>query len=66
MASEDAHCLFVSKPTGYELLVREGAPPAVGAMVELDGQGRWVVNRIGQSPLPQDRRPCAYLLPATS
>jgi hypothetical protein len=25
-----------------------------------------VVNRIGQSPLPQDRRPCAYLLPTTS
>ena len=53
-------------PTGYELVQREGEPPPVGSIVELDGQGRWVVNRIGQSPLPQDRRPCAYLLPTTS
>jgi hypothetical protein len=66
MASESGHCLFVSKPTGYELLNREGEPPAVGSVVELEGQGHWVVNRISSSPLPQDRRPCAYLLPATS
>ena len=66
MAAEPSHCLFVSKPTGYELVEREGEPPPVGSIVELDGQGRWVVNRIGQSPLPQDRRPCAYLLPTTS
>jgi hypothetical protein len=66
VAAESGHCLFVSKPTGYELVVREGEPPSVGSVVELDGQGKWVVNRISQSPLPQDRRPCAYLLPATS
>ena len=66
MSAEPSHCLFVSKPTGYELVDREGVPPPVGSIVELDGQGRWVVNRISQSPLPQDRRPCAYLLPATS
>ena len=66
MAAEPSHCLFVSKPTGYELVEREGEPPSVGSIVELDGQERWVVNRIGQSPLPQDRRPCAYLLPTTS
>ena len=66
MASESGHCLCVSKPTGYELLDREGEPPAVGSTVDLDGQGSWVVNRISQSPLPQDRRPCAYLLAATN
>jgi hypothetical protein len=66
VAAESGYCLFVSKPTGYELLDREGEPPSVGTVVELDGQGKWVVNRISQSPLPQDRRPCAYLLPATS
>jgi hypothetical protein len=66
MAAESGHCLFVSKPTGYELLNREGEPPAVGSIVEIEGQGRWVVNRISSSPLPQDRRPCAYLLPTTS
>jgi hypothetical protein len=66
MAPENGHCLFISKPTGYELLDREGEPPAIGSTVELDGQGSWVVNRISQSPLPQDRRPCAYLLAATN
>ena len=45
---------------------REGEPPPVGSTVELEGEGSWIVNRIAQSPLPQDRRPCAYLLPAAS
>jgi hypothetical protein len=62
-----AHLLFVSKPTGYELVTREGEPPAVGSVVELDGQeGRWFVSRVSPSPLPQDRRPCAYLQPVPS
>jgi hypothetical protein len=59
----DGHVLFVSKPTGYELIEREGEPPAVGTVVDLDGQGRWFVSRVGPSPLPQDRRLCAYLQP---
>jgi hypothetical protein len=59
----DGHVLFVSKPTGYELVEREGEPPAVGSLVDLDGQGRWFVSRVSPSPLPQDRRPCAYLQP---
>ncbi len=66
MAAEQSYCLFVSKPTGYELLNRTGEPPSVGSVVELEGQGRWVVNRVSPSPLPQDRRPCAYLLPTPS
>jgi hypothetical protein len=57
----EGHVVFVSKPTGYELVEREGEPPAVGSLVDLDGQGQWFVSRIGPSPLPQDRRPCAYL-----
>lgn len=56
------HVLFVSKPTGYELFPRDGEPPAVGSVVELDGQeGRWFVSRVSPSPLPQDKRRCAYL-----
>ena len=62
-AMADGHVLFVSKPTGYELLARQGEPPAIGAEVQLDGQeGTWFVTRIGLSPLPADKRPCAYLL----
>ena len=63
MAAEPGYCLFVSAD-GLSSR-REGEPPSIGSVVELDGQGKWVVNRIGQSPLPQDRRPCAYLLPTT-
>ena len=66
--AEAKHLLFVSKPTGYELVEREGEPPAVGSEVELDeGAGpRFVVSKIAPSPLPQDQRPCAYLQPAVS
>ena len=34
MPPESGHCLSISKPTGYELLDREGEPPAVGSTVE--------------------------------
>ena len=61
--AEGKHLLFISKPTGYELLEREGEPPAVGSEVELDeGSGaRFTVSKIAPSPLPHDDRPCAYL-----
>jgi hypothetical protein len=54
------YVLFVWKPSGYELREREGEPPAVGAEVEHDGQ-RLRVTKVGPSPLPGDRRLCAYL-----
>jgi hypothetical protein len=60
----DAHLLFVPKGDGYELLERSGHPPPVRG--ELDGrelgvEGRFLVSKIGSSPLPEDGRPCAYL-----
>jgi hypothetical protein len=56
------HLLFVSKPSGYELVEREGEPPALGSKVELGDDGvRFVVSKVGLSPLPQDDRPCAFL-----
>lgn len=66
--AEGKHLLFISKPTGYELLEREGEPPAVGSEVELDeGAGaRFTVSKIAPSPLPQDERQCAYLQPTVS
>jgi hypothetical protein len=66
--AEGKHLLFISKPTGYELVEREGEPPAVGSEVELDegAGGRFVVSKIAPSPLPQDDRPCAYLQPTVS
>ena len=55
------HLLFVWHPTGYELVERDGEPPAPGSEVEI-GDRTERVTKIGPSPLPGDRRPCAYLL----
>ncbi|MGH3046701.1 MAG: hypothetical protein ACRDNC_06825 [Gaiellaceae bacterium] len=60
--AEGKHLLFVSKPTGYELVEREGEAPEPGSEVELGDDGlRFTVSKIGPSPLPQDDRSCAYL-----
>ena len=56
------HLLFVWKPSGYELVEREGDPPSVGATVEIDGRAQRV-SKIGPSPLPGDGRRCGYLIP---
>jgi hypothetical protein len=66
--ADGKYLLFISRSTGYELVEREGEPPAVGTEVELDeGAGaRFVVSKIAPSPLPQDDRPCAYLQPTVS
>ncbi len=59
------HILFVSRPTGYELVERDGDPPAAGTQVDLEENGaRFEVVKVAPSPLPQDDRPCAYLQPA--
>ena len=54
------HLLFVQAGPGYELLEREGVPPVEGDEVELD-EARFVVTKLGRSPLARDTRPCAYL-----
>jgi hypothetical protein len=56
----DTHLLFVSKPSGYELVEREGEAPAPGTSLELE-EARFTVSKVGPSPLPDDARPCAYL-----
>jgi hypothetical protein len=61
MEPERKHLLFVSKPTGYELVERGGEVPQPGAEVELEDAGRFTVAKVGPSPLPDDARPCAYL-----
>jgi hypothetical protein len=57
---EPGHVLFVWTPGGYELLARAGEPPPVGSEVGFSG-GLRVVTKVGPSPLPGDRRPCAFL-----
>ena len=60
--SANGYLVFMSKPTGYELRDRQGDPPSVGQEIEDDG-ARLRVSKIGPSPLPGDRRLCAYLQP---
>ena len=57
------HLVFVWSPAGYTLQERPGDPPATGSEVE-DGEKRFRVTKVAPSPLPGDRRLCAYLLPA--
>jgi hypothetical protein len=57
------YLVFVWSPAGYTLHERSGDLPEVGAEVE-DGERRFRVTKIAPSPLPGDRRACAYLLPA--
>ena len=57
------HLLFVPAYQGYLLLQRSGTAPALGEVLELpDTPGvRLIVAKLALSPLPQDRRVCAYL-----
>jgi hypothetical protein len=58
------HLLFVPVSGGYSLLERAGPPPEVGSEVDLGpvGAARFLVSKLGRSPLPLDPRLCAYLL----
>ena len=60
MAENTGYLLFVWKPSGYELAERDGEAPAPGSEVE-EGDRRFLVTKVGPSPLPGDERPTAYL-----
>jgi hypothetical protein len=53
------HLLFVWSPNGWTLQQRDGDVPAVGSTVEAD-EKTLRISKIGPSPFPGDRRPCAY------
>ena len=55
--------LFLSKPTGYVLVERDGDPPPAGAQLEV-GEDTVRVLKVGPSPIPGDRRRCAFSEPA--
>ena len=57
----DGHLIFVWKTSGYELQERDGDVPPVGAEVQENGE-TMKVTKIAPSPLPGDRRQCAYLV----
>jgi hypothetical protein len=57
--SSAGYVLFVWSPSGWTLQQREGEAPAVGETVEA-GDTTLRVVKLGPSPLPGDRRRCAY------
>ena len=61
------YLVFVPAPGGYQLHERTGMPPALGDVVALeagDERRTFVVVKVAGSPLPDDARPCCYLMPA--
>ncbi len=57
-----AHLLFVSTSNGYRLLERRGPEPGAFEYVSVpEHGGLFQVGKLATSPLPNDRRPCAYL-----
>ena len=52
--------LFAGGPSGYRLVERHGSPPDQGSALDFEGE-RYVVLRLGPSPLPRDRRRCAFI-----
>ena len=55
------HLRLVPQSGGYALSEDAGPPPRAGERVEVDDK-RFRVARVGRSPLPNDERPCAFLL----
>ena len=58
--AQAGHVLFVAASDGYRLLQRDGPAPDRGAALALE-DGVFVVHRLGPSPLPGDRRRCAFV-----
>jgi hypothetical protein len=57
------HLVFLHTDAGYELREAEGPPPHPGDELEPAPGERYVVVKVGASPLPRDRRPCAFAEP---
>jgi hypothetical protein len=55
----DGYVLMVWSPAGYTLREMQGDLPPIGHEFE-DGDHTLVVSKIGASPLPGDRRQCAF------
>ena len=65
-APADNHLLFVQLNGRYELVEREGPPPATNTLLELPElcDRALIVSGLGRSPLPGDARPCVFVQPA--
>jgi hypothetical protein len=59
--AESGYVLLLPSPDGYRLVERDGAVPALGDEVEVDGRTYRALTRNG-SPFPGDRRPSLLAL----
>jgi hypothetical protein len=60
--ADERHLLFVSTSRGYQLVERDGPPPAAFGEVTVPGhEGLFRVVKVAASPLPNDPRVCAYV-----
>lgn len=61
------HLVFLQLERGYELLERDGRAPQPDAQLELADfpDSVFVVTSLGRSPLPNDRRSCAFAQPVS-
>jgi hypothetical protein len=57
------HLVFLHAGAGYELREAEGPPPQPGEELEPAPGERFVVMKVGPSPLPRDERLCAFVEP---
>jgi hypothetical protein len=57
------YLLFLPAPSGYQLVERTGSVPGPDDVLELvEGERPYIVSRVIRSPLPDDTRPCVYLV----
>ena len=59
MGDRNGYLLMVWSPAGYTLRELDGDVPQPGHEFEEEGR-TLVINKIGASPLPGDKRLCAY------
>jgi len=57
------YVVFLRAGSRYELREAEGPPPGPGEEIEPEPGERYVVVKVGASPLPRDGRPCAFAEP---
>ena len=62
-APEARHLFFAQLEDRYEIVERDGALPDADSLIELPeiGEARFVVQRVGRSPLPHDARRCVFV-----
>jgi hypothetical protein len=58
------HVRLVCRPSGYAFEEADEPPPALGELLEMDGEAL-AVERFATSPLPGDSRRCAILVRAS-